>query len=160
MVSFRGNDKRTAMYRNLQFLRSIINSHQRKRKASSSVILDASVYLQSVRQTLEELNQAIAASRNLIDNDPVPMVTVEEREEGFMIKVLSQRSCEGLLVFVLQAIEELGLDVLQARVSCAESFCLEAVTGTQDDEETGHMKAQLVERAVSQAIQSWKELEN
>ncbi|XP_054817548.1 uncharacterized protein LOC129317207 isoform X2 [Prosopis cineraria] len=160
MVSFRGGDKRTAMHRNLQVPRSIINSHQQKRKASSSVILHDSVYLQSLRQTLEELNRAIAASQKLIDYDPVPMLIVEAREEGFMIKVLSQRSCEGLLVFVLEAIEELGLDVLQARVSCVDSFCLEAVIGIQDDKETGHLNAQLIEQAVSQAIQSWKELED
>ncbi|KAI9118571.1 hypothetical protein K1719_010903 [Acacia pycnantha] len=162
MVSFRGDDKRTGLYRNLQFLRSIINTHQQKRKASSSsVILDVSVLIQSLRQTLEELNQAVSASQDLVDHDPLPMVVVEEGEEGFVIKVSSQRRCEGLLVFVLEAMEELGLDVLQARVSCVHSFCLEAVTGTQkDDEETGRMNAQLVQRAVSQAIRSWKELEN
>lgn len=44
-----------------------------------------------------------------------------------MIKVQRQRSCQGLLVFILEAFEELGLDVLQARVSCAENFSLEAV---------------------------------
>lgn len=44
-----------------------------------------------------------------------------------MIKVLSQRSCQGLLVFILEAFEELGLDVVQARVSCEDNFCLEAV---------------------------------
>jgi len=32
-----------------------------------------------------------------------------------------------LLVFILEAFEELGLDVLQARVSCADSFTLEAL---------------------------------
>lgn len=52
---------------------------------------------------------------------------VEPQEEGFMIKVLSQASCQGLLVFVLEAFEELGLEVLQARVSCVDSFCLEAL---------------------------------
>lgn len=52
---------------------------------------------------------------------------VEEQEEGYMIKVVSERSCEGLLVFILEAIEGLGLEVLQARVSCVDSFSLEAV---------------------------------
>lgn len=51
---------------------------------------------------------------------------VEPQEEGFMIKVLSQRSCQGLLAFILEAFERLGLEVLQARASCVESFCLEA----------------------------------
>lgn len=43
-----------------------------------------------------------------------------------MIKVLSQRSCQGLLTFILEAFERLGLEVLQARASCVGSFCLEA----------------------------------
>lgn len=51
---------------------------------------------------------------------------VEPQEEGFMIKVLSQRSCQGLLAFILEAFERLGLEVLQARASCVESFSLEA----------------------------------
>lgn len=52
---------------------------------------------------------------------------VVAQEEGFVIKVLSERSCQGLLVFILEAFEELGLEVLQARVSCVDNFCLEAV---------------------------------
>ena len=52
---------------------------------------------------------------------------VEPQEEGFMIKVMSERSCQGLLVLILEAFEELGLDVLQARVSCDENFCFEAI---------------------------------
>ena len=52
---------------------------------------------------------------------------VEAQGKGFLIKVLSERCCRGLLVFILEAFEELGLDVLQARVSCSECFHLEAV---------------------------------
>lgn len=46
-----------------------------------------------------------------------------------MINVLSEKSCPGLLVSILEAFEELGLNVLEARVSCADTFRLQAVGG-------------------------------
>lgn len=54
-------------------------------------------------------------------------VKVEPKEEGFVIEVMSEKRCQGLLVFILEAIEELGLELLDARVSCVDNFCLEAV---------------------------------
>lgn len=50
-------------------------------------------------------------------------------EGGFRINVHSERNCPGLLVSILEAFEKLGLDVLDARASCADSFHLEAVGG-------------------------------
>lgn len=54
-------------------------------------------------------------------------IKVEPKEEGFVIEVMSEKRCQGLLVFILEAIEELGLEVLEARVSCVDNFSLEAV---------------------------------
>lgn len=54
-------------------------------------------------------------------------VRVEAQEKGFLIEVLAERSCCGLLVHILEAFEVLGLDVRQARVSCSDSFHLEAI---------------------------------
>lgn len=56
-------------------------------------------------------------------------MTVEPLEKGFLINVFSDRSCPGLLVSILEAFEELGLNVLEARVSCTDSFRLQAVGG-------------------------------
>lgn len=53
-------------------------------------------------------------------------IKVETQEEGFTIKVVCEKSCQGLLTFILEAFEKLGLDVLQARASCVEKFSLEA----------------------------------
>ena len=61
-------------------------------------------------------------------------VRVEAKEKGFLINVLTESSCPGLLVFILEAFEELGLDVLQARVSCSSSFHLEAIGGKVRDQ--------------------------
>lgn len=54
-------------------------------------------------------------------------IRVEEQEDDFLIKVFTTRNCQGLLVFILEAFEELSLEVLQARVSTSDSFILEAI---------------------------------
>lgn len=55
-------------------------------------------------------------------------VTVETLEKGFIINVFSKKNCPGLLVSILEAFEELGLELLDARVSCSDGFRLEAVS--------------------------------
>lgn len=59
----------------------------------------------------------------------ISQVTVETLERGFLINVFSERNCPGMLAAILDAFEELGLDVLDARVSCEDTFQLEAVGG-------------------------------
>lgn len=54
---------------------------------------------------------------------------MEILEKGFLINVLSENNCPGLLVSILEAFENLGLDVLDARVSCTDNFQLEAIGG-------------------------------
>lgn len=61
-------------------------------------------------------------------------VTVETLEKGFLINVFVDKSCPGLLVFILEAFEELDLNVQEARVSCTDSFRLQAVGGEVGDE--------------------------
>ncbi|KAG6769636.1 hypothetical protein POTOM_025292 [Populus tomentosa] len=78
-------------------------------------------------------------------------VTVETLEKGFLINVFSGKNCPGLLVSILEAFDELGLDVLDARVSCEDNFLLEAIGGDQNQ---GH-DAQVVKQAVLQAIHNW-----
>jgi len=52
---------------------------------------------------------------------------VKTLKKGFLINVLLEKNSPGMLVSILEAFEELGLDVLDARVSCEDSFQLEAV---------------------------------
>lgn len=54
---------------------------------------------------------------------------METLERGFLINVFSEKNCPGLLVSILEAFEELGLEVLDARVSCSDIFQLQAVGG-------------------------------
>jgi hypothetical protein len=74
------------------------------------------------------------------------------RRGGFRINVSMEGSRPGMLMSVLEAFEALGLDVLDADVSCADDtpFRLQA-TGGQGTMTTA-VDEQMVEQAVLQAI--------
>ncbi|OEL17220.1 hypothetical protein BAE44_0021759, partial [Dichanthelium oligosanthes] len=139
--------------------------------SNTSIIMDASAYIKELKQKVVRLNQEIACAQDALrHNPPYPTVslriysmapchailpchvTVETLggHGGFLINVLSDKSCPGLLVSVLEAFDELGLSVLQATASCADSFRLEAVGGENVDEH-------VVKQAVLQAIRSCSE---
>ncbi|XVF60124.1 hypothetical protein PTKIN_Ptkin08bG0018500 [Pterospermum kingtungense] len=146
--------KRAALHEKLQLLRSITNSHALNK---TSIIVDASKYIEELKQKVERLNQDISAAQTSShDQNPLPMVTVETLEKGFLINVISEKSCPGLLVSVLEAFEELGLNVLEARVSCTDSFQLQAIGG-ENEEQSESIDAHVVKQAVLQAIKNWSE---
>ncbi|XP_019053259.1 PREDICTED: uncharacterized protein LOC104597218 isoform X3 [Nelumbo nucifera] len=146
--------KRAVLYEKLQLLRSVTNSHALNK---TSIIVDASKYIEELKEKVEKLNQDIAAAQNSSnDQTPLPQVTVETIEKGFLINVFSEKSCPGLLVSILEAFEELGLNVLDARVSCTDSFRLEAVGG-EGQGQVESIDAQVVKQAVLQAIKNWSE---
>ncbi|CAN6709992.1 hypothetical protein ACFX13_001619 [Malus domestica] len=148
--------KRAALYEKLQLLRSITNSHALNK---TSIIVDASKYIEELKQKVERLNQDIANAQTTSsssDQNPLPGVTVETLEKGFLINVFSEKSCPGLLVSVLEAFEDLGLNVLEARVSCEDSFRLQAVGG-ENEEEGESIDAHAVKQAVAVAIKNWSE---
>ncbi|XP_042504171.1 transcription factor bHLH61-like isoform X1 [Macadamia integrifolia] len=144
--------KRAALYEKLQLLRSVTNSHALNK---TSIIVDASKYIEELKQKVESLNQDIATAQNSSDPNPLPVqVTVQTVEKGFLINVFSEKSCPGLLVSILEAFEELGLNVLDARVSCSDNFSLEAIG---ENEGQGSIDAQVVKQSVLQAIKNWSE---
>ncbi|KAM1054165.1 hypothetical protein FF1_001587 [Malus domestica] len=149
--------KRAALYEKLQLLRSITNSNALNK---TSIIVDASKYIEELKQKVERLNQDIANAQTTSsssDQNPLPgQVTVETLEKGFLINVFSEKSCPGLLVSVLEAFEDLGLNVLEARVSCEDSFRLQAVGG-ENEEEGESIDAHAVKQAVAVAIKNWSE---
>jgi hypothetical protein len=81
------------------------------------------------------------------------------RRGGFRINVSMERSRAGMLMSVLEAFEALGLDVLDADVSCADDtpFRLQA-TGGQG--RTTAVDERMVEQAVLQAITKCMEEED
>lgn len=149
----REHKKAAALHEKLQLLRSITNSHAINK---TSVLLDASKYIQELKQKVERLNQDIASAQSSSENNSWPVVAVETLEKGFQVNVYSEKSCPGLLVFILEVFDVLGLTVLEARVSCTDSFRLEALGGEGEDNGES-INAQVVEQAVSQAIKNWSE---
>ncbi|VVA92944.1 unnamed protein product [Arabis nemorensis] len=57
-------------------------------------------------------------------------VKVEKIGEKFQVKIESQKG-ENKLVNILEAFEEMGLSVAQARASCQDSFSMEAIVVPQ-----------------------------
>ncbi|CAL9236326.1 unnamed protein product [Arabidopsis halleri] len=146
--------KRGSLQEKFQLLRSITNSHAEN---DTSIIMDASKYIQKLKQKVERFNQDPTAEQSSSEpTDPAtPMVTVETLEKGFMINVFSGKNQPGMLVSVLEAFEDIGLNVLEARVSCTDSFSLHAMGLENEDGE--NMDAEAVKQAVTDAIRSWGE---
>ncbi|KAG1338112.1 transcription factor SCREAM2-like [Cocos nucifera] len=143
MVSM--EQKKAALHDKLQLLRSVTNSHA---LSKTSIIVDASKYIQELKEKVG------AVARDLEEINAFPAVAVETIEKGFLVNVLLEKSFPGLLVSILEAFEELGLDVLDADVSCTNTFRLEAVGG---EHQTENMDAQVVRQAVLRAIQKCRE---
>ncbi|KAG2730583.1 hypothetical protein I3760_01G301100 [Carya illinoinensis] len=145
--------KRAALHEKLQLLRSITNSHALN---ETSILVDASKYIEELKQKVERLNQDITSDQQTSrDQNPLPVATVETLDKGFLINVLSEKSCPGLLVSILEAFEELGLNVLEARVSCADNFQLQAVGGENEEQAESSIDAEVVKETVEQAIKNW-----
>ncbi|KAJ0978463.1 hypothetical protein J5N97_013937 [Dioscorea zingiberensis] len=136
--------KGAALHEKLQLLRSVTKSHALNK---ASIIADASNYIQELQQKVERLNQEITSAQ-IEEETPMPVVNVETLNKGFLINVLSEKSCPGLLVSILEAFEELGLTVLEARVSCDDTFHLEAV----GENKMASMDSHVMKQAVLQAI--------
>ncbi|KAF7825450.1 transcription factor SCREAM2-like [Senna tora] len=144
--------KKTALQHKLHQLRSVTNSSAVNK---ASIIVDAYKYIEDLKQKVEGLNAELGStttteSSSSQNHHELPMVRVETLERGFLINVFSERNCPGMLVSILEAFEELGLDVLDARVSCEDAFQLQAVGGESEES----IDAQVVKQAVLQAIKN------
>lgn len=143
-----------------------------------SIIADASSYIKDLQQKIAKLNQEIATAQHA--NVCQPLVSVGVLDKGFLINVFMDKSCPpGLLASILEAFDEIGLTVLEARATCAGSFRLEAVGEVRNklhhkqmrwllllfksdlhllltfqEEDEGLIDAHAVEQAVVQAIKN------
>ncbi|CAJ1857653.1 unnamed protein product [Sphenostylis stenocarpa] len=151
MVS--GEQKRAELREQLQLLRSITNSHALNK---TSIIIDASKYIQELKQKVEKLNQDVTNAQASSDQNTLPMVTVESTEKGFLINVFSSKSCPGLFVSILESFEEMSLNVLEARVTCTDTFRFHAVGG-KNEEQGENIDARAVKQAMGQAIKNWSQ---
>ncbi|KAF8114715.1 hypothetical protein N665_0034s0054 [Sinapis alba] len=135
-----------------QLLRSITNS---KAESETSIIMDASKYIKKLKQKVEKINNETTSEEYFCDPTE-PMVTVETLEKGFMIKIMSGKNEAGLLVCVLEAFEDIGLEVVEARVSCMDSFSLHAI-GSSNNDDCESMDAESVKQAVAVAVRTWSD---
>ncbi|XP_047072728.1 uncharacterized protein LOC124682003 [Lolium rigidum] len=129
MMSSRERKKAAALQEKLQLLRSLTHSHA---LSDTSIIMDASKYIKELKQKVVMLNQEIACAQDSRSrqNSSYPTVKVETLGHGsFLVNVFSDKSCPGLLVSLLEALDELGLSVLEATATCADTFRLEAMGG-------------------------------
>ncbi|KAJ4745612.1 Transcription factor bHLH61 [Rhynchospora pubera] len=137
-------EKKAVLQEKLELLRTVTKSHAVNK---ASIIVDATKYIQELRQKVEESEQQLAQDDNL------PKVTVTTQEKGFLINVFSEQHCPGLLVSVFEALDDVGLEVLDANVSCTDTFHLEAIGGESQES----VDAQTVRQAVLQAIKKCME---
>ncbi|XP_044511151.1 transcription factor BHLH3-like isoform X2 [Mangifera indica] len=147
--------KKSALHEKLMQLRDVTKSTALNK---TSIVVDATEYIEELKQKVESLNQEIGTSEMSTVQNSLPVVTVEALEKGFLINVYSEKNSPNLLVSILEAFEKLGLEVLDARVSCTDSFQLEAMF--EGDNSKGHaegLDAQVVEQAVLQAINNLQE---
>lgn len=124
----------------------------------TSIIAHASKYIEELKERIDKLNEDVSTSQPYHHDheDALPEVIVETLEKGFIINVFSEKNCPGLLVSILEVFEELGLELLDARVSCSDCFRLEAVSDKEGEIEC--IDAQMVKQAVLEAIRNWKQL--
>ncbi|XP_078160366.1 uncharacterized protein LOC144555812 [Carex rostrata] len=146
MVS--GEHKNVGLREQLQLLRSVTHSNAVNR---TSIIVDAARYIEELKQKVVKLNQEIAHAQKVVKQTTRPMVTVQTLGTGFLINVISIKNMPGLLVSVLEVFEELGLHVLEVKASCADSLCLEAVGG---EDQENYVDAHILKEAVLQVIRN------
>ncbi|XXG61552.1 hypothetical protein AAC387_Pa05g0135 [Persea americana] len=156
MVS--GSGRKMATSRKLDVLGCLTSS---KSFSRTSVVMDAlhqyikeltSEVLQYIKELTSEVEMLNKQYSNLMKKCQVPTeVEVERIEEGFLVRVSSKKG-RDLLVTVLEAFEEMGLNVLQARVSCNHSFWMEAIAEAEN--ERLDMDVQAVKQAVLKALEN------
>ncbi|KAK9057861.1 hypothetical protein SSX86_022700 [Deinandra increscens subsp. villosa] len=147
------DERRAALYQKIKELGSVSQSQSVHK---TSIVVDAAKYIQELKEKVEKLHEDITSSS---EDFSLPVrATVETLNKGFRINVFSEEDCPGLLVSILEAFEELGLDVRDANVSCSNNFHLQAI-----GENEGHVEdidAQVVKRAVLKAIKNWSDNNN
>ncbi|XP_057440335.1 uncharacterized protein LOC130732265 [Lotus japonicus] len=142
--------RRVALQHTLQQLRDATNSSAVNK---ASIIADASKYIEELKQKVEDLNSELGVTESSTTQiDELPMVSVKTLEKGFLIQVLLEKSCPGMLVSILEAFEELQLDVIDARASCEDTFQLETVA--RESHKKHSVNAHVVKEAVLQAIRN------
>ncbi|GMI82285.1 hypothetical protein like AT1G29270 [Hibiscus trionum] len=146
--------RRTTSRRKLQFLSTLSNSKSVKRR---SMLLNVLLHCHKLKLKLEEIHreyQNLMAIRNqyftLLKHMQIPKeVKVDKVGEEFVVKVSCNKGGDKL-ISILEAFEELGLHVVEAKVCCTHFFAMEA-TAVDQDQQTTDIK--VVTQAILKAIE-------
>ncbi|OIT27451.1 PREDICTED: uncharacterized protein LOC109213930 [Nicotiana attenuata] len=127
--------------RKLHYLRTLTNSKSVKK---SSIILDAFVYILKLRLQLEAIQREYHHLLNHLQEVKVEKLI----GKSFLVKVACKKGKE-MLVSILEAFEEMKLNVVQARITSRCFFGMEAIVETEDEA----LDVRAVTKAVQLAIQ-------
>ncbi|PQQ03426.1 uncharacterized protein Pyn_33886 [Prunus yedoensis var. nudiflora] len=148
MVS--GLQKRAPLRRKLQNLSSLTKMKSVKR---SSIFMEALLQIYMLKLKLEAVQREylhlMALKTEYLNRIKHSQeVKVEKIEEGFLVRVKCENAGDTL-VSVLEAFEEMGLTVLQARISSNNYFSMEAIAVAENQNQD---QDQLDVRDITQAI--------
>ncbi|KAK1557405.1 hypothetical protein Q3G72_024134 [Acer saccharum] len=147
--------RRIALRRKVHILRTLTNSKSVKK---SSIIIDSLLYIYKLKLKLEaikrEYSNLMEIKRQyiyLMEHIQVPEeVKVEKIGETFLVKVICKKGDQNKLVSILEVFDEMGVNVVQASVSCNYYFSMEAIVAPQNPAEA--MDVRQVIQLISKAI--------
>ncbi|KAB1670376.1 hypothetical protein ERO13_D10G035700v2 [Gossypium hirsutum] len=130
--------RRTASLRKLHLLQTLNKPKSVKRSCS---IINILLHFYKLKVKLEEIQREY---QNLLKNIRIPKLKQEVKVEKisgeqFVVRVACNKGGDKL-VSILEVFDELGLNVVQARVSCRHFFSMEAIIGVGQDQKTSDMK--------------------
>nr|XP_011460625.1 PREDICTED: uncharacterized protein LOC105350388 isoform X2 [Fragaria vesca subsp. vesca] len=153
--------KRLPLRRKLQTQRSFTRrkSLRTAKVRKSSTVIDAMLHIYLLKRKLEALHKecldlmAIKTKYlDLIKHIHMPKeVKVEKIEEGFRVRVTCEKA-DDTLVSILEAFDEMGLNILQAKVSCNSYFAMEAIAAHEAQNQEYKLDVTGVTQAIIKAI--------
>ncbi|KAI4332512.1 hypothetical protein L6164_017415 [Bauhinia variegata] len=129
--------KRISLRRKLHILRALTKSQSVRRrsinKSSVLYIYKLKVLLERVKRECRNLIATRREYLNLLKHIQEPKeVKVEKVKPGTFVVRIRCASGGDKLVAILEAFEEMGINVQQARVSCDDGFTMEAIAVAED----------------------------
>ncbi|KAL7089179.1 hypothetical protein ACP275_13G172700 [Erythranthe tilingii] len=110
-----------ALRRKLQILRTLTKSNSVKK---SSIIMDAYHYIYNLKLQVEAIKKEYQYLTNHIQEVKVEKVV---GTAGYIGVRIACKKGEEMMTSILEAFEEMNLDVVQARFTCNHLFAMEAI---------------------------------
>ncbi|KAJ7947165.1 Transcription factor bHLH35-like protein [Quillaja saponaria] len=125
--------KKITLRKKLHILQAMANSKSLKRISIAIYIYKLKLLLDRVKREYANLIDIRREYLDLMKNlhYPQQVVKIEKVGPAFVVRVNCEKRGDTL-VTILEAFEEMGLHVLQARVSCNNVFALEAIAVAED----------------------------